>query len=74
MPDSQVQAFCLELTKYRWEELLSENDVNMKVRLFHNYLRQLPDKFFPEKNVTISNLDKTWMTPQLKQLLRQVQR
>ena len=24
--------------------------------------------------MTISNLDKTWMTPQLKQLLRQVQR
>ena len=32
------------------------------------------DKYFPERSVTISNLDKPWMTPQLKQLLRQVQR
>ena len=32
------------------------------------------DFHVPEKSVKISNLDKTWVTPQLKQLLRQVQR
>jgi hypothetical protein len=32
------------------------------------------DKYFPEKNCTISNLDKEWMNPSLKQLLRRVQR
>ena len=74
LPESQVSAFCLELTKYSWNTLLEESNVNTKVSIFHNYLRGLLDKYFPEKKVTISNLDKTWMTPQLKQLLRQVQR
>ena len=53
---------------------MEEEDVHQKVTLFHAYPRSLLDKYFPEKSVTISNLDKTWMTPQLKQLLRQVQR
>jgi hypothetical protein len=74
MPESQVQAFCLEMTKHSWVALLEEEDVNKKVNIFHNYLLYLLDKYFPEKSVTISNLDKTWMTPGLKQLLRQVQR
>ena len=37
-------------------------------------MRYLLDKYFPEKTVFISNLDKQWMTPELKQLLRQAQR
>ena len=74
MPDSQVRAFCLELTQHKWNNLLEETCVNKKVEIFHHYLRSLLDKHLPEKSVTISNLDKTWMTPQLKQLLRQVQR
>ena len=74
LPDSQVDAFCLELTRYDWRDILDENDVNKKVSQFHKYLRHLLDKYFPEKSVTISNLDKPWITRQLKQLLRQVQR
>ena len=74
MQDSQIRDFCLELTQNRWKDVLEENDVNRKVEIFHNYLRSLLDKYFPERSVTISNLDKPWMTPQLKQLLRQVQR
>ena len=74
LPESQIEAFCLELTKHDWKDILEEKDVNKKVAIFHNYLRHLLDKYFPEKTVTISNLDKFWITPQLKQLLRQVQR
>ena len=53
---------------------METEDVNMKVDFYHQYQRDLLDKYFPEKTVTISNLDKVWMTPELKQLLRQVQR
>ena len=53
---------------------MQEKDIDKKVSLFHKYLRDLLDKLFPEKIITISNLDKPWMTPQLKQLLRQAQR
>jgi hypothetical protein len=74
MPQSKVDLFCAELTQHRWEEVFETEEVNMKVDLYHQYQRDLLDKYLPEKTVTISNLDKAWMTPELKQLLRQVQR
>ena len=74
MPDSKVQEFCYELTKYRWEDVLGTEDPHTKVELFQSYIMKLKDKFFPEKVVTVSSLDKQWMNPELKVLLRQVQR
>ena len=74
MPQSKVDLFCAELTKHRWGDVLDAEDVNIKVNLYHKYQRDLLDKYFPEKTVMISNLDKPWMTPELKQILRQVQR
>ena len=74
MPQSQIDQFCAEFTCHRWEEVLSSEDVNVKTELYHKYQRDMLDKYFPEKTVTISSLDKSWMTPELKQLLRQVQR
>ena len=74
MPESQIKLFCAELTQYKWEDVLYEEEANKKTELYHKYLRQLLDKYFPEKTVIVSNLDKYWMTPQLKQLLREVQR
>ena len=74
MPDSKVQEFCLELTQYKWEDVLETEDPHLKVELFQSYLMGLKDKFFPEKVITVSSLDKQWMNPELKVLLRQVQR
>ena len=74
LPDSQVDAFCSEMTKHKWTEVLMEADVDKKTEAFHGYIRKLLDKHCPEKTVTVSSLDKPWMTPQLKQLLRQTQR
>ena len=64
----------MELTEHRWEGVLNEEDIDKKVESFHTFLQFLLDKYFPEKSVTVSNLDKTLMTPQLKQLLCQVHR
>ena len=47
---------------------------NEKVKAFHQYLKDILNKYFPEKVVTISNLDKTFMTPNLKNFHRQMQR
>ena len=44
-----------------------------KVENFHIIINTIANKDFPEKQITLSNLDKKWMTSQLKQLLRQVQ-
>ena len=74
MPESKIEAFCSELTRHKWVEIESSDDVNIKTNLFHEYLRQLYEKHFPAKTVNISNLDKNWITPQLKLLLRQAQR
>ena len=69
MPQSQIDQFCAEFTCHRYEEVLSSEDVNVKTELYHKYQRDMLAKYFPEKTVTISSLDKSWMTPELKQLL-----
>ena len=48
--------------------------VDEKVEIFHTFLRASLDTFFPEKAVKMSCMDKEWMTPQLKQIHRAMQR
>ena len=74
MPESKVNDFCAELTQHNWSNILNSENPHQKVELFQKYLIELKDKHFPEKEVSISSLDKQWMTPELKLLLRQVQR
>ena len=74
MPQSSIDAFCLELTQHRWADVLSSEGADQKAENYHKYLRYLMDKHFPEKTIAMTNLDKYWMTPEIKQLLRQVQR
>ena len=54
-------------------DVLEEPNLDKKVENFHNIKTAITDKHFPEKHITISNLDKKWMTPQIKQILRIVQ-
>ena len=61
-------------TGHKWKEVLEANDVDVKVRNFHDTIRKWLNQFFPEKSVKISSLDKKWMTPYLKLLLRKKQR
>ena len=74
MPESKKHHFYKELANHNWEDVISKTEIDNKVETFHSYLRELLDKHFPEKVVFLSNLDKKWMNPQLKQLLRQIQR
>ena len=48
--------------------------VDDQVQLFHEVLRHYLDIYFPEKVTKMSNLDKNWMTPELKQVHRNMQR
>lgn len=57
-----------------WIEVLEEADLELKVANFHHIITSVRNKHFRQRRVTISNLDKKWMTPELKTLLRQVQR
>ena len=71
LPQAQIDSFCAEFTQYKWSDVLQANDSNEKVEKFHEYLRRMLDKYFPEKTVNVTNLDKEWLSPSLKTLLRQ---
>ena len=74
LPESKMKLFCLEMTQHKWTDVLEAIDVDQRTEHFHKFLQKLLNKYFPEKSVSISSLDKQWMTPQLKQILRQAQR
>ena len=74
LPQSAIDEFGKIITSHGWEEVLNERAIDVKVKNFHTTLRNNLDKFFPEKTVKISTLDKKWMNPSLKVLHRQVQR
>ena len=74
LPQAQINRFCAEFTKHKWLDVIEAKDANEKVENFHKYMRELLDKYFPEKTVNVTNLDKEWLSPALKLLLRQGQR
>jgi hypothetical protein len=74
IPDSKIPAFAKEIQGQSWIEVLEEPDLETKVSNFHQIITSVRNKHFSQKTVTISNLDKKWVTPELKNLQRQVQR
>ena len=68
------QAFGEVLRSQNWEEVFNETDIDKKVEMFHQTLRKHLDLTFPEKTVKLSTLDRKWMTPQLKKLIRKIKR
>ena len=73
LPISNFAKFEAQIQSHNWSNLYQTVNVNDKVHLFHKSIRTILDENFPEKLVKISNLDKKWMSPELKQLHRQVQ-
>ena len=74
LPDSQIIKFEQELSRQPWNEIFLNKSVDEQVELFHGWLRDNLEKYFPEKISKISTLDKKWMSPQLKQIHRAMQR
>ena len=74
IPESKIANYEQDLINYPWDQVFEGKSVDEKVRHFHTYLRSQLDRYFPEKTTKISNLDKKWMSPVLKQLHRQMQR
>ena len=68
------QVFGEFLRGHNWEEVFDEKDIDKKVENYHRTLRKHLDLIFPEKTVKISRLDRKWMTPQLKKLIRKIKR
>ena len=75
LPDSSIRRFGQFLTSHKWEEVLQKENLDEKVMAFHNTLKNKLDEFFPTKTINQnSNLDKKWMSPELKDLHRRMQR
>ena len=74
LPESQILKFESEIINTCWDSVTQCDDINEKVSNFHNILITALDKYFPEKTVKISSLDKKWMSPRLKVLHRSLQR
>ena len=72
--ESQLSKFEHDLANMSWAEAFAGKNVNEQTIFFHNFLRTQLDKYFPEKITTISNLDRKWMSPALKQIHRKMQR
>ena len=72
IPDSLIPSFARQIQSHAWEEVLNEKDIDTKVYNFHKTLLMFCDNFFPEKKITISNLDKKWITLELKTLSRKI--
>ena len=72
LPDSKIPAFGREFQEISWKEVFQESDLDSKVFNFHKIIVNISYKHFPEKVMKISNLDKKWMTPYLKNLSRKI--
>ena len=74
IPESNIIKFEESIMLFPWEDQFENKSIDQKVQIFHDCLRRNLDKYFPEKKTKMSSLDKDWMSPQLKQLHRSVQR
>ena len=74
LPDSNILKFEKELSRQAWDEMFMNKSADDQVNIFHGFLRSQLDRFFPQKSVKLSSLDKKWMHPSLKQLNRQLKR
>ena len=72
IPESCIPSFSREIQNQAWEGVLNEKDIDTKVYNFHKTLLLICDQYFPEKKITISNLDKRWITLELKTLSRKI--
>ena len=73
LPETRIPAFCREIQAQSWISVYEEENLDRKVENFQKIITSVLGVHFPEKNTTISSLDKMWMSPQIKQVLRKMQ-
>ena len=74
LPESQILKFEHDLAMYPWDEEFKNVSVDGQVEIFHFFLRNKLEEYFPEKITKMSGLDKKWMGPHLKQINRAMKR
>ena len=61
MPESQVLKFERDLACYPWDEIFESKTPDEQSEIFHCFLRQKLDLYFPEFKKKLSTLDRKWM-------------
>ena len=74
LPESKIPNFENAIMSINWNEVFKDKSINDRVEAFHQILRSNLDHFFPEKVTKLTNLDRVWMSPELKQIHRAKQR
>ena len=62
------------IMKADFQAMLKNKTLDEKVLCFHQFLRSNLDKYLPKKTAKMTNIDREWMTPELKQLQRAMQK
>ena len=70
MPDSAVRQFGQWITQEDWATLKSTNIPSEQAQKISIILQNQVDKYFPVKKVRVSNIDKPWITNDLKKMDR----
>ena len=73
-PKSAILNFGHWITRTNWEAQYELDDVNKKVEYMCSTIWQKIDENFPLKPFKIANTDMEWMTPEVKQLIKQRQK
>ena len=66
-PKAEVAGFGHWITRHRWYEVLDEEDPVCKVSAYNTSIGGKIDKHFPLQTFKMSNVDKPWITPEIKQ-------
>ena len=74
IPESKIPAFGRDFQSQDWSDVIGAELVDTKTENFHQIITSIRDKHFKQKSVTVSNLDKKWMTPEMKNLNRRMKR
>ena len=62
------------IVNYDWTPLFEINDADQKIAYFSTITWLMIDKFFPLKKIDISSSDKEWITPNIKNMIKERQK
>ena len=74
MRPANIAALTICLNKHNWEAVLNAQGVNEKVEIFTQELTTILDETMPMKTTRIHPSDKPWLTPHIKDIIKQRQR
>ena len=68
---SAINTYGMWVGTHCFSEVYNESDVNRKAEIFQSLLYEKYLEVFPEKQFVVSESDKPWITPKIKQLIRE---